>query len=1565
MAIQVGSVEVDVVPNTRGIYTQLRSALVPAATRAGESAGDAAGRSFGPAMQRQVGSVGVQIGRQIGQQIASQLTSAMRDSVRNGVNQGGRAARPAAAQQGTDAGGAFGSSFRTRVEAAVRSLPDIVIGADTSDADSDIRALRSQLERLSTQRVGIDVDAAAARQQIETVERDLQRLGASSPDVAVRANTAAAVAELAALRAQIDAVDGREVTVRADASVRSFGMLVTAAAAFGPAILPVLPLVAAGLGAIAAAGAAAAVGVGAVGLVAAPGIMGIANALKAQKTAQDAATTSALRGGQASSRGASSALQLAGAQQALASAHRNAARQIAQAEQAVEDAVREAAEANERAARQVKTAKQDLADAVQQAADRQQAAAEAVERAEESLADAQRTARQAQQDLTQARKDAAAELAELGDRLTEAQLAERDAALAVQEARVRLYEVQKKGSKATLLEQERAQLAYDQAVERLRQQQAETKGLAEEKAAADKAGVEGSDTVRQAQERVREADRGIVEQQEALQKARTEAARQQVTSQQDIAEAQEKVAEAQRNVTRVQEDGARAVARAQESLVAAQQSAADSIASAQRQIASAQQSAASAAVGTIDQAAIAQAKFEKELAKLSPSARATYDAFVSLRSAFTSWSQALQPAVMPLFTRALEGVKNALPGLTPIVKAAAAAIGTLQDRASAGFKSPWWREFKADFTGSVRPAIEGLGIAFGNVFKGMAGVIQAFFPHMDGISTRMQTITERFATWGSSLKGSPAFERFLAYSAQQGPLVAELLGNLFKALFNLGVALAPLAGTAASFINALSTGISAIPVEVLTVVGVAFASIAIGAKLAAIALGIWKFAVTAASVATAILTGNTAALNAALRANPIGLIVTAVMALVVALIYAYQNSETFRNIVQGAWEGIQQTVGFIWNSILKPAFDGIVAALQAIGTAAVWLWQTILKPAFDGISLAARILATAVLTLLIAPLVIAFKALGVIGTWLWTTIFQPVFQWIGDKAAWLWDKKIKPAWDFIKVGAGMVGAKISELWNTYVRPIFTWIGDKASWLWNDKIKPAWDFIKVGAGLVGAKMKELWDKYASPVFTWIGDKGAWLWDTALKPAFDNVKKGVEKVGQSFDDAKRFIEKAWTKVQDIAKKPVRFIIDKIYNAGIVPTWNKIAQAFGAPEIKPMKTEGWATGGVLPGYTPGRDVHQFVSPTGGGLELSGGEAIMRPEFTRAVGAGFVNTMNQVARTRGLAGVKAALAPALGGSAPMQTDRTLKYADGGIFGWIGDKVAGAGSVVWNGIKEGANWLADTMEKSARAGLTGVIDPLLSEFPGADTNLGRMLRRVPAKMIDSIFGYSKEADKRGAGGVGGPRVQTALNWARTQNGLPYQWGGNGNPSWDCSGFLSAIESVIRGEKPHRRWATGAFSGKTAPPGWVLNGKSPFMIGITNAGVGHTAGTIGGVNVESRGGDGVVVGPRARSYMDPLFTDVYGFMPAASYDSGGYLQPGFNLAYNGTGAPEPVFTTSQANALTRMAGQDSGGLRPGDALTLVVQDGPTLRAYVQSEAGTVVAQHDQALVMQATAGRRS
>lgn len=57
------------------------------------------------------------------------------------------------------------------------------------------------------------------------------------------------------------------------------------------------------------------------------------------------------------------------------------------------------------------------------------------------------------------------------------------------------------------------------------------------------------------------------------------------------------------------------------------------------------------------------------------------------------------------------------------------------------------------------------------------------------------------------------------------------------------------------------------------------------------------------------------ALNVALMANPIGLIILAIVALVAGIVIAYKKSETFRRIVTGAFHAVQAAVSAAWNWI--------------------------------------------------------------------------------------------------------------------------------------------------------------------------------------------------------------------------------------------------------------------------------------------------------------------------------------------------------------------------------------------------------------------------------------------------------------------------------------------------------------------------------------------------------------------------------------------------------------------------------------------------------------------------
>jgi hypothetical protein len=116
----------------------------------------------------------------------------------------------------------------------------------------------------------------------------------------------------------------------------------------------------------------------------------------------------------------------------------------------------------------------------------------------------------------------------------------------------------------------------------------------------------------------------------------------------------------------------------------------------------------------------------------------------------------------------------------------------------------------------------------------------------------------------------------------------------------------------------------------------------------------------------------------------------------------------------------------------------------------------------------------------------------------------------------------------------------------------------------------------------------------------------------------------------------------------------------------------------------------------------------------------------------------------------------------------------------------------------------------------------------------------------------------------GGP-FGRALAWARSQVGKPYIWGGVGPAGYDCSGFQSAIANVLLGQSPYsRRGSTATFPWPGFAPG-----DGVFTVGSTpnaGGGIGHMAGTLLGVNVESRGGQGVVVGGSARGAHDGLFS---------------------------------------------------------------------------------------------------
>jgi hypothetical protein len=338
----------------------------------------------------------------------------------------------------------------------------------------------------------------------------------------------------------------------------------------------------------------------------------------------------------------------------------------------------------------------------------------------------------------------------------------------------------------------------------------------------------------------------------------------------------------------------------------------------------------------------------------------------------------------------------------------------------------------------------------------------------------------------------------------------------------------------------------------------------------------------------------------------------------------------------------------------------------------------------------------------------------------------------------------------------------------------------------------------------------------------------------------------------------IKGQWNKLESIAKKPVKFFVNTVYNNGLRKAWNNTAGRIpGVPNL-PHASLPFNSGGPVRGM--GTGTSDSIN-----ARLSHGEFVVRAKAVRQIGVPALNRLNSMGGSQ-VAGGRSDYQPgfALGGLIPNPID-VLKKAGGAAFGAV-------------------KWGADVIQSVGGKALNIMFGPIKSLIKRCTSNfresgmIGKAVQNNALRAIPIMLKYA--ISKMSIGG--GERVMKALAWAKTQQGKPYQWGGNGNPSWDCSGFMSAIESVIRGQSPHRRWATGSFP--PGAPGWKRNLKSPFTIGITNAGVGHTAGTLAGVNVECRGGKGCIVGAGARGANDGMFTSRWGFEGAMGGAAGGNAQ---------------------------------------------------------------------------------
>lgn len=210
------------------------------------------------------------------------------------------------------------------------------------------------------------------------------------------------------------------------------------------------------------------------------------------------------------------------------------------------------------------------------------------------------------------------------------------------------------------------------------------------------------------------------------------------------------------------------------------------------------------------------------------------------------------------------------------------------------------------------PAIKQAGTdttLFKDTINVAATVLKFFADHIDLLGKALPYVIAGILLWNTAQAANNALQVVAM------PLrIAEFVANVRRNAILRTHTAALVANTAAQRANTVAQ----VADNTATNVGIL-------AKLRAVAATVaQRVASIATTVATVAWTAVQWLLNVALTANPIGLIVLAIAALVAGIIYAYKNSETFRTIVDAAFKGIKVAISAVVDWVVGTAWPWVV-----------------------------------------------------------------------------------------------------------------------------------------------------------------------------------------------------------------------------------------------------------------------------------------------------------------------------------------------------------------------------------------------------------------------------------------------------------------------------------------------------------------------------------------------------------------------------------------------------------------------------------------------------------------
>jgi len=270
-------------------------------------------------------------------------------------------------------------------------------------------------------------------------------------------------------------------------------------------------------------------------------------------------------------------------------------------------------------------------------------------------------------------------------------------------------------------------------------------------------------------------------------------------------------------------------------------------------------------------------------------------------------------------------------------------------------------------------------------------------------------------------------------------------------------------------------------------------------------------------------------MNTAMNANPVGLVVAGIAALVAAFVVLWNKSEAFRNFWIGLWEGIKSAAQPIIEALsqwFSEAWEKIKEVWQPVSEFFSNLFVSIgetVKPIIDSISSAFKEAWELIKVVwdLVAPY---FKTV-------WENI-KIIFSVVKDVLG----AAFKVAWELIKVVWDVAVPFFKTIWEN-IKAIFSVVKE----VLGGAFKVAWEAIKAVWNVATSFFKAIWDSIAK-IFSvvknvltgnwrdaWEGIKGIVnTWADFFKNIWNNIKNVFGAVKDFF---KNTFNAAWTAVKNV--------------------------------------------------------------------------------------------------------------------------------------------------------------------------------------------------------------------------------------------------------------------------------------------------------------------------------------------------------------------------------------------------------------------------------------------------